>query len=155
MDRLTFVKKEFAKTISTFDNSTSFNVYPYSSAVNAWKNALQPATQTNIADATNFVNRFSANGGTNIYAALQAAWAVPGVDTIYLLTDGSPSVGVTNVQQILNDVKSWNAKTPVQINTIAFLMGTEKWDDKPASRKLMSALAELTNGIYRAVESDN
>jgi len=71
------------------------------------------------------------------------------------LTDGSPSVGVTDTNKILADLKTWDAKTPIKVNTIAFLMGTEpSWDDKPASRRLISAIAEATNGIYRAVESD-
>jgi len=155
VNRLDFVKKEFAKTVSNFDNSTEFTVFSYSSAVSQWKPTLQKATQANITDAINFSKKFGASGGTNIYGALQLAWAVPGVDTIYLLTDGSPSVGVQDTNKIIADLKAWNAKTPIQLNTIAFLMGTEKWDDKPASRKLMSALAEATNGIYRAVESDN
>jgi hypothetical protein len=153
-NRLDFVKKEFAKTVGNFDNTTEFTVFSYSSGVTQWKTTLQMATQANITDAINFSKKFVANGGTNIYAALQAAWAVPGVDTVYLLTDGSPSVGVTNVNQLLNDLKTWNSKLNIKLNTIAFLMGTESWDDKPASRKLMSSLAELTNGIYRAVESD-
>jgi len=112
-------------------------------------------TQANITAAIASVNTYRADGGTNIYAVLQAAWAIPGVDTIYLLTDGSPSVGITDVNRIIADLKTWNAKTPIKVNTIAFLMGTEKWDDKPASRRLMSAIAEATNGIYRAIESDN
>jgi len=156
MNRLDFVKKEFAKTVGNFDATTEFNVLPYSSAVSTWKtNGLQKATQTNIADAIAYSNKFSANGGTNIYSVLQSAWAIPGVDTIYLLTDGSPSVGITDTNKIIADIKTWYAKTQIKINTIAFLMGTEKWDDKPASRRLMSAIAEATNGIYRAVESDN
>jgi hypothetical protein len=155
-NRLEFVKKEFAKTVATFDNTTEFNVFPYSTSVFTWKTGgLQKATQANISSAIAYSKTLTPNGGTNIYAVLQAAWAIPGLETIYLLTDGSPSVGTTNVNTILNDVQAWYAKTPIQINTIAFLMGSEKWDDKPASRKLMSALASVTNGIYRAVESDN
>jgi len=155
MNRLEFVKKEFAKTVATFDNTTQFTVFSYSNSPNPWRPSLQIATQANITEAINFSKKFTANGGTNIYSALQSAWAIPGVDTVYLLTDGSPSVGVTDTNKILADLKAWNTKTPIKLNTIAFLMGTEKWDDKPASRKLMSALAEVTNGIYRAVESDN
>jgi hypothetical protein len=155
MNRLEFVKKEFAKTVANFDNTTEFTVFSYSSGVSAWKNSLQKATQANITDAINFSKKFSPNGGTNIHAALQSAWSVPGVETIYLLTDGTPSVGVPTASTILNDLKVWNTKKPIQVNTIAFLMGTDRGDDKPASRNLMSAIAEATNGIYRAVESDN
>jgi len=155
MNRLDFVKKEFAKTVGNFDNSTEFNILPYSSSVSIWKaGGLQQGTQANIADAIAYSKRFSANGGTNIYSVLQAAWNIPGVDTIYLLTDGSPSVGVVDTNKIIADVKAWNAKTQIKVNTIAFLMGPESAVSKEASRKLMSAIAEATNGIYRAVESE-
>jgi len=155
MNRLDFVKKEFAKTVGNFDNTTEFNILPYSSSVSIWKaGGLQQGTQANIADAIAYSKRFSANGGTNIYSVLQAAWNIPGVDTIYLLTDGSPSVGVVDTNKIIADVKAWNAKTQIKVNTIAFLMGPESAVSKEASRKLMSAIAEATNGIYRAVESE-
>jgi len=71
------------------------------------------------------------------------------------LTDGTPSAGVPTASTILNDLKTWNTKRPIQVNTIAFLMGPEAETNKAASRKLMSDVAEATNGIYRAVESDN
>jgi len=155
MNRLEFVKKEFAKTVSTLEEATEFNVFPYSSAVRTWKTGgLQKATQSNIDDAIAYSKKFSADGGTNIYAALQTAWAIPGLETIYLLTDGAPSVGVTDTNKLLADIKTWYAKTPIKVNTIAFLMGTFSGDEKPKSRALMAAIAEATNGIYRAVESD-
>jgi len=155
MNRLDFVRKEVAKTITNFQETTQFNILAYAATVSSWKtDGLQKSSETNIIDAVNFSKNLTANGGTNMYAALQQAWNIDGVDTIYLLTDGSPSVGVTDTSRIISDVKVWNAKTPIKINTIAFLMGTDDSDDKPASRKLMSALAEATNGIYRAIESD-
>jgi len=155
MNRLDFVKKEVAKTITNFEETTQFNILAYASNVRSWKNdGLQKSSETNIVDAVNFSKNLTANGGTNMYAALQQAWNISGVDTIYLLTDGSPSVGITDTSRIISDVKAWNAQTPIKINTIAFLMGSDDSDDKPASRKLMSALAEATNGVYRDIDSD-
>jgi hypothetical protein len=154
-NRLDFVKKEFIKTISNFDRNTEFTVFSYSTNVTAWNTTLQRATQANLINAIAFAQNFTASGYTNIYAALQAAWAVPGVESVYLLTDGTPSAGVTDTDRILNDLKTWNVGRNIKLNTIAFLMGNEGYDDKPNSRKLMSALAEATNGIYRALESDD
>lgn len=47
------------------------------------------------------------------------------IDEIYLLSDGEPTEGVSDTNQIIADVHQWNLKRikPVRINTIAFLMG--------------------------------
>jgi len=154
--RLNFVKSEFAKTVQSFDDQIEFDVFAYAERVIAWKPQLQKATADLIPSAIAFTKQFPANGGTNIYEALRVAWNTPRVDNIYLLTDGSPSVGAkTNTDAILADVKLWNSKTPIKVHTIAFLMGTEKWDNKPASRSFMKAIADATGGTYRAIESDN
>ena len=49
-------------------------------------------------------------------------------DAIYLLSDGEPTHGVSDMRDIIFDVKQWiaNRSKPLQINTIAFLMGHER-----------------------------
>jgi len=153
--RLDFVKSEFAKTVTNFDEKIEFDVFCYAERVLAWKPNLQVATQAAIPQAIAFTKQFPANGGTNIYEALRTGWNTPNVETIYLLTDGTPSVGAKiHPDAILNDVRTWMSKKPIKVHTIAFLMGTEKWDNKPASRNFMKAIAEATGGTYRAIESD-
>jgi len=153
-NRLNFVKSEFAKTVQSFDESIEFDVFAYAERVVAWKPQLQKATSDLIPSAIAFTKQFPANGGTNIHEALRVAWNTPRVDNIYLLTDGSPTVGKTNTNAILADIQAWYAKNPIPVHTIAFLMGTEKWDNKPASRSFMKAIADATGGTYRAIESD-
>ena len=154
--RLDFVKQELAKTLTSFDESIEFNVLPYADKVIQWKNGLQKATKQSIVEAAQYVNQFKANGGTNAYDALAAAYNTPGVQTIYFLTDGAPSVGAkTNPSAIVEDVKKWQQAHPVKINSIAFLMGTFSADNKPLSRSFMKELADITGGVYRSLESDH
>lgn len=154
--RLDFVKHELAKTLTSFDESIEFNVLPYANKVIQWKAGLQKANKQNIQEAAQYVNQFSANGGTNAFEALAAAYNTPGVQTIYFLTDGAPSVGPkTNPTDIVNEVKKWQQAHPVKINSIAFLMGTFSGDNKPLSRAFMKDLADITGGVYRSIESDN
>jgi len=154
--RLDFVKHELAKTVSSFDENIEFNVLPYADRVSAWKGGLQKASRQVIGEAIQYVNQFHAYGGTNAYDALQAAFKTPGVQTIYFLTDGAPSVGPkTNPTAIVDEVKKWHQAAPgVKINSIAFLMGTFSADNKPLSRSFMKDLADVTSGVYRSLESD-
>jgi len=155
--RLDFVKHELAKTLTSFDENIEFNVLPYADRVLSWKNGLQKADRKAIGEACQYVNQFKANGGTNAYDALQAAFKTPGVQTIYFLTDGAPSVGAkTNPAQIVEEVKKWHQAAPgVKINSIAFLMGNFSADNKPLSRAFMKDLADVTGGVYRSLESDH
>jgi hypothetical protein len=53
-------------------------------------------------------------------------------DTIYLLSDGEPTTGITDTRDILYDLQIWIRKRgkPLTINTIAFLMGHHTNDPK-------------------------
>jgi len=155
MSRLDFIKSEVSKTLGTLDQDSKFNVLSYTWGINIWRGyGLQQVTEDNIKDALNWTSRLVAYGGTDMYSPLQLAWTFSGVDAIYLLTDGAPNTGVIDTNKIVADIKTWYAKTPIKVNTIAFLMGTDSSDNKPASKKLMSAIAEATNGTYKVYDSD-
>jgi len=153
--RLDFVKMELEKVIHTFDEHTEFNILPYASGVSKWKNGLEKVTDKSVSEAIDYVHKFKANGGTNVYEALKTAYSISGVETIYFLTDGMPTEGAKQkTHDIVEEVKKWHASTKAKINSIAFLMGNFSGDNKPASRAFMRELAEVTGGTYRSIESD-
>jgi hypothetical protein len=155
MTRLDFVKAEIAKTLRGLDDSAQFNVLGYASGVKIWRGyGLLKATKDNVASAINFTNYLVAYGGTDIHSTLQLAWTFSGVNTIYLLTDGFPNEGVSNTSTIVTDVRTWYANTPIKVNSIALVMGAGQSEDKPAAKKLMSAIADATAGTYKVLESD-
>jgi Ca-activated chloride channel family protein len=92
-----------------------FQVVTFASAVQTFFDKPQLATEENLAAALQRVDRLSAMGGTNISGALQQALeaAIPPADDgavwlpqIVFVTDGQPTMGLTNPQQILDLTKS-------------------------------------------------
>lgn len=92
-------------------------------------------------------------GRTNIYGALAAAFKVSGigtydkhydtaVDTIFLLSDGSPTAGeLTNPQEILEEIRRLNSLRRVVIHTINF-------GKDPAGSGLLQGLANQNGGVF-------
>ena len=59
-------------------------------------------------------------GPTNVHDALAAAFADQEIDTIFLLTDGRPSVGpIVDPSQLADEVERWNFSRSIRIHTIA------------------------------------
>jgi hypothetical protein len=79
------------------------------------------------------------------------------VDTIYFLSDGSPSAGrLTKPDDILHAVRDMNGPRGVVIHAIALLGGDgSKYDlieSKPLARDFLEKLASQNAGTYKAFE---
>jgi hypothetical protein len=110
------------------------------------------------AEATAFVETIKPVGGTNIYGAMQHGlreargakkkkgaprWVEPAYDTIFLLSDGVPSMGISTERDgILTMVSEENADLGAVIHTIGLS------SDQDAV--LMRSLAERNGGTYAA-----
>jgi len=151
--RLAFVKMELAKALQSLDQSCKFNIIMFESSTRTWQQFMQQATPANIQSAMSFVSGLQTGGATDIYGGLQTAYNYTDCDRIYFLTDGMPTSGLkTNISEILADVAQWNQARNIKIYSTAFLMGDFGGDDKAGSRNLMRKLAEITGGVYRAIE---
>lgn len=105
------------------------------------------ANEKNKQAALEFFGQASTGGGTNIYTALVKAlitlienssgFAIP---TLYLLTDGEATSGVTDPDVILNTVNYVTASRKIHINTIA--LGSE------VTSSLVNRLARLGDGHH-------
>jgi Mg-chelatase subunit ChlD len=103
-------------------------------------------------EVSEFVAEAPAVGGTNIYGALERAldlcgakgggtWSRPVFDTLYFLTDGRATVGVTtNTEEILTFVRERNASAGIVIHTIGL--------SDAHDAVLMRRLAEENGGTY-------
>lgn len=154
LTRLNFVTRELKKVIQEqFDDETAFNIITFSNGVRQWQPSLVPATQNNIKMALAYLSKLRPGGGTNIHDSLQKAFSNKNVNAVYFLTDGQPTAGAKRDQVgIIQAVKSWRKGRDIPVHTAAFLMGYFSGDNKPASRSLMSALAEATLGMFRSIE---
>lgn len=119
--RIDIARVETINAIKNLESGALFNVYAFSNGVEKWKDESSgtndPASR---AAAIEWVQRLGANGGTNIYDSLEIAFRDKDVDTIYLMSDGEPTVGeVIDPHRIREDVAHWNKHRKIKIHTVA------------------------------------
>ncbi len=95
--KLEQAKAALRQTLSTLAPADRFRLIAFASSVREFRPGLTSATRESLADANRFLDGLSADGGTNIAGALDAA--LDGQHTegrlpvVVFLTDGLPSVG--------------------------------------------------------------
>ncbi|MCP3919964.1 MAG: VWA domain-containing protein [bacterium] len=119
--RIDVAKRELAKCVEGLDANALFNMVTFSTGVTSWLDTgIAGSNEKTREEALGYIDRLGANGGTNLYGAVQAAFEDPDVDTIFVLSDGEPTVGdVTDPFRIREDVKRWNEHRGIEIHTIA------------------------------------
>ncbi|HIF40020.1 MAG TPA: VWA domain-containing protein [Planctomycetes bacterium] len=137
--RLTIAKEEISRVLEGLSPGVLFNLVFFSSGVSAWQDELIPMDAAALEEALEFTNRHGAGGGTNVFGALMAAFDDPDVDTLYLLSDGDPSVGeLVDTAQIHDRVLRMNETRKVRIHCISI----------GKSSPFMKGLAEASGGTY-------
>ena len=102
--KLEQAKAALAQALGALSPQDRFRLIAFSSGVTEFRPGLTTATRANLADAQQFVDRLSAGGGTNIEGALDVALqqgvAEGRLPLVVFMTDGLPSVGQTQPDQI-------------------------------------------------------
>ena len=154
LSRLQYVQAELSGVIEEqLDDDDEFTIVTFSTEARALGGELVRANRRNKRRAVGFVGSLQPDGDTNIHDALQLAMRVPEVDTIYFLTDGTPTHGpVTVNDELLECVRAWNLGREIQIHTIAFLAGDgasfNVVEQPDMARRFLEALAEQTGGTF-------
>ena len=91
--RLETAQKELVQVIEHLPARTRFGVVTFSDVASTWSEKLLPATPENVKRATRFVERLEPVNATNAYDGLRLAMKDEDVDTIFVLSDGSPNAG--------------------------------------------------------------
>jgi hypothetical protein len=142
------------KAIGGTDDGAVFNIVFYASDVWTWQDGLVEMDSETRSDALRMIEELDAVGGTNIYGALAVAlemagaeggdkWSEPEIDTIFFLTDGRPSLGLTtDPDEILAFVRDLNASAGIVIHTIGLSGAQDAY--------LLRSLAEQNGGRYSA-----
>ena len=131
--RLQVAKEVLAGAIRKLKPGVRFNLVFFSSDVRPWKGGnLIPASGGNVASGASAVMNAPAAGETNIHGALKAALGlhekssidanldnIP--DTVYFLTDGSPTRGeITSAPELLGWFENLNRFAKVRLHVVAF-----------------------------------
>ena len=119
--------------LSNLNAGDRFNIVTFASDVKPFRDALTPATPENLSAARAFIGDIKAVGGTNIEAALAKALGNADEKTarpqqIVFLTDGVPTVGETNVEELLNDAKKANQNARLWTFGVGFDVNTRLLD---------------------------
>ncbi len=123
----------------TVRHETLVEVVVFADQAQAWSGKLKALDGTALSEVSDFVAALRAGGGTNLHAALRTAFADMAVDTIYLLSDGEPSLGViTHPKALATEIAHWNRSRRVTIHAIGF--GTDS--------ELLRQLAIESGGTY-------
>ena len=99
--RLDVAKEELRNALRQLLNGVRFNIITFRSEVSAMHPELVELGAATRADATAEIEGWFASGGTALYDGVLRALQDPATDTIYLLTDGEPTMGeVTDATEI-------------------------------------------------------
>lgn len=119
-----------------------FNVISFDAVARPMKREMAEASKKEKKRAQQYVDGLRADGGTNIYAALRTAFDDDALDTIYLMSDGDPSVGkIIDPFALRTEVERWNSTRGIVIHCIAV--------GQP--HPLLKGLSEDHNGTYVVV----
>ena len=108
------------ETVDNLKDDTDFNIVLFSSDARAWnEDKLVPAEGEYIEEAISYLDASRPGGATNLFAALELAFEFHETQTIFLLTDGDPTMGITITDVILAEIEYMNRDRRIQIHTIA------------------------------------
>jgi len=115
-----YFNEALIETLQRLDTDTDFNVIVFSDRVRVWKDVLMPGNAQNISEAIQFLRATRPGGPTNIYESLTGAFEFLETQTIFLMTDGEPTVGpITETDAIVAEITHINRDRRIVINTIA------------------------------------
>ncbi|MGH0133054.1 UNVERIFIED_CONTAM: hypothetical protein FKN15_074865 [Acipenser sinensis] len=109
--------KKMQQILEDIHEDDHFGLITFDSEVSTWKSTLVQATPDMVQQAKTFVGRITDRGATNINAAVlkgvemlkiskeERKLPERSVSIIILLTDGDPTSGVTNLEQIQSNIK--------------------------------------------------
>lgn len=138
--RIEVAKAELSKAIEALEENALFNVLPFSAGVETWiPDGVEASKESTREEALEYVSRLGPFGGTNLFGGLEAAFEDQDVDTIFVLSDGEPSVGdIIDPQLIREAIQEMNATRDVVIHAVSVGLDLE----------ILRWLAEDTGGTY-------
>ena len=113
-DKVEQVKKALKFCLEKLDRKDRFAIVQFSTMAQTFSGGWSDATDGNVQKARAWVDQFEANGGTNISEALDKTFALGAEDgrlaTLMFLTDGRPTVDITDTEALMKTVKDNNKR---------------------------------------------
>ncbi|MBI5594556.1 MAG: VWA domain-containing protein [Elusimicrobia bacterium] len=136
-------RKALAHCVKSLGPKDRFGIVDFATGVGSMEPSLLPATKENVARALRYIGTLEAAGGTNIEGALAEALPMlkaggENVPMVFFLTDGLPTVGSTDVQEILRRAQEKNKDLKARL--FAFGVGED------VNTLLLDKLADSNRG---------
>jgi Mg-chelatase subunit ChlD len=145
--RIDVAKKELTGAIHNVDDGHRFNVVLFNHSVSPWQPGMLVASEDTRRKAAKWVEEAEHIGGTNIHDALESAFMLalratgePIVDTVFFVTDGTPTAGkLQDPKAILDQAREWNRQANLTLHCIAL---------GEADHEFLQELAKIGNGTF-------
>lgn len=152
--KIDIARWELSKAIAQLPENARFNIVTFHSDVKVYSpTKMVIATKANKAAAQAFAEKLEPQDATNIMDALEKAFDLAGggkmqvdenykggVDTIFFMTDGTPTIGKSLDPKVIGDtVQKWNAVRKIRIHCIGIGKHAEE---------LLKRLADESGGTY-------
>ena len=139
VNRLDVAVGEVIGAVAKMKSRDRVNVIMFHSTIHPWRPSLQRLTKGNRGALKKHLLSLRPTGGTNIFDALEKALEDKEVDTIFLLSDGSPGSGkFVATNYILREIRRLNQTRRVAIHCVSIGRDAE----------LMKRLAAENGGRY-------
>lgn len=108
ISRINRAERELREALAGMGPDESFDIIAFSDGTQPFDTKLVPATPANVSQANEFLNSLRVLHGTNFEMALRQAFALSGVNVVFIITDGMPSVGETDTKKLLRLTRHLN-----------------------------------------------
>ncbi|MCA8942176.1 MAG: VWA domain-containing protein [Planctomycetes bacterium] len=153
--RLAACKAELMSALTRLESDAEFNVMWYADIPRLFQDKMVKADKGNVTEGRAFVEKLVPNGYTNIYDSMKLAFELAGqgakdryyatgLDTIFLLTDGSPTTSdgkQDSTEKIIEAVREWNVLGRIKIHAIGI--------GKNINTAFLQQLASENGGEFR------
>jgi len=110
--------KQLVETIGRLNSDHKFGIVTFNGGATPWKSELIEANDESKAAAERYLKSLEPWGGTNLGDALRFPFSMDGVQQVYLMTDGDPTVGVTLKSSIVDWITEQNRSRRIRFHTI-------------------------------------
>ncbi|MEM9803355.1 MAG: VWA domain-containing protein [Planctomycetota bacterium] len=141
--RFEIAQQETIGALERMPEGTTFNVVFFGTTVAPWRDEMAVMSDSVRAEAIEFVRTQGFLGGTALYDAIESVIEDPGLQNLYVLSDGEPAGGtIDDPEKILSAVKRWNRGRGARIHCVSIGYRSE----------LLARLADMHDGDFREAE---
>ena len=149
--RIDRARQELRESLAGLQPGETFNIITFSDKVHTFDDRLDPATPSMIRRADYFLGTLQVIGGTNLDDALSRALTMPGVNVVFVMTDGVPTQGETNFRRIARDARALNANH-ARIYTVGLVgKNPDGTDDSFEAADLLRQISRESGGVSKIV----